>query len=75
MVVPLENYFLAQFAEVAPVQEVVRVHFVRAVRGAHRDRRLVGALGRVFNSHYVIPQRVEHQEEENSRVQSRGPPQ
>ena len=75
MVVPLQDDFLTQFAEVPAVQEVVRVHFVRAVRRTHRNRRLVGALGRVLNSHYVIPQRVEHQEKENNGVKSRGAPQ
>lgn len=75
MVIPLENNFPAQFAEVAAVQEVVRVHFVRAVRRTHRDRRLVGALGRISNGHYVVSQRVEHQEKEDSCVKSCGPPQ
>lgn len=75
MVVPLQDDFLTQFAEVPAVQEVVGVHFVRAVRRTHRNRCLVGALGRVLNSHYVISQRVEHQEKENNSVKSRGPPQ
>lgn len=75
VVVPLEDHFLAQFAEVTAVQEVVSVHFVRAVGRAHWNRGVIGTFSGVFNSHYVVPQRVEHQEKEGGRVESRGAPQ
>ena len=74
VVIPLENDFLTQFAEVASVQEVVGVHLVRAVRRAHGNPALVGTFSRILDSHYVVPQRVEHQEEENNCVESCGAP-
>lgn len=73
--IPLENDFLTQFTEVATVQEVVRIHFVRAVRRTHWNCSFVGTFSRIFNSHYVISQGVEHQEEENNCVKSCRPPQ
>lgn len=73
--VPLEDDFLAQLAEVAAVQEVVGVHLVRAVRRAHGDGGLVGTLSRILDGHDVIPQCVEHQEKENDRVKGRRCPQ
>lgn len=74
VVVPLHDHLAAQFAEVAVVEEVMRVHFVRAVRRAHGD----GAVGRarcgIFDGHDVVPQRVEHGEEEEGRVEGGGGP-
>lgn len=74
VVVPLQNHLPAQFTEVAVVEEVVRVHFVRAVRRAHGDRAVAGAGGGISDSHDVVPQRVQHGEEEERRVEGGGGP-
>lgn len=58
VVVPLQNHLSAQFTEVAVVEEVMRVHFVRAVRRAHGDRAVTGARCGISDSHDVVPQRV-----------------
>lgn len=70
-----ENNLLAQFAEVASVKEVVGIHFVRAVGWTHRNRCVIGTLSRIFDSHYVIPQCIKHQEEKNSCVKGCRAPQ
>lgn len=58
VVVSLQNHLPAQFAEVAVVEEVMRVHFVRAVRRAHGDCDVAGTRCGISDSHDVVPQRV-----------------
>lgn len=74
MVVPLQDHLPAQLTEVAVVEEVVSVHLVRAVGRAHGDGAVAGARRRVPDGHDVVPQRVEHGEEEEGRVEGGGGP-
>lgn len=74
VVVPLQDHLTAQFTEVAVVEEVMRVHFVRAVRRAHGDGAVARAGRGISDGHGVVPQSVEHGEEEEGRVERGGGP-